>query len=472
MVSILSVAVVSISIAAAWWLHEAQRSQQQQQQMTSSSNNDNIVDMSSNTAAIYVIGDLHGDVECAQQWVHRTQLINPTTKEWRNISEHLIFLGDYIDKGIQSRQTIEYVKQLTDRYPNQVTALLGNHEIELLRDRSEAIWGGSTARVGYYQLPYATVHPGEYLNYIYNPVDDDSSTSSRSSSSNIIETDRIVVDALYNATIEVYGRGLHRKVFFIPDLKHTNSILHYIPKHLQSIVQERLIVYQKAYIDTYRTGTELGTWLEQRPIVKVLYGTIFMHGGLSKTTASLLRTMSDIQYLNEQFTIHAIESKLHTFLQSTAIGQAIYDLVVYRGNHKEGACHWLPNVLPKGIYRLAVGHTPSSTVRIKDCMNDQHTTSQSRRTVMKSQYDGYSILALDSALSRWFRNSGNDYCSGNHTYQSSNGQYTCHKKVDRCEGQIVRIKHTSPSTIALSSLAKLEDSTIDHQSVQIDIITM
>lgn len=367
------------AVVAAWYFHQQRLKQ-----------NQNVV---------YVIGDLHGDVECAKHWVQKTGLIR--MNEWVDETSHLVFMGDYVDKGITSRQTVEYVKSLTDRFPAHVTALLGNHELELLRDRTEKVWGNG----GYFQLPYASVHPAEYLGYL--PT--------------VTESDRISVDALYNASVEVYGRGLYRSVFFVPDIKQPSSILHLVPENLRSLVQDRLSAFQKAYLDTYRTGTVLGTWLEQRPIVTVIDGTFFVHGGLSAEAAPFVRTAADVRSLNEQFFQHATEMKLHKFLEQTATGQAIYNMLVYRGNHKEGACLWLSQVLPTGVDRLAVGHTPGSTVRLSQCINNQ------------------SILALDAALSRWFRNSGNDYCLGDHVRVSSNGQYTCDKKSDVCPGQIVRI---------------------------------
>lgn len=466
---ITSLSVVVVAIVVGWLVLHNEDSANNAKINVETTNANAPVNSYAVEAVIYVIGDLHGDVECAQQWVDRTQLIHPTTKKWVNSTSHLVFLGDYVDKGIQSKGTIEFVKHLTETYPKQVTALLGNHEIELLRDRTEAIWGGGTAT--YYQLPYATTHPGEYLNYL---LDDE-----------ISDIDHMVVETLYNASAEVYGRGLYRNVFFVPDINHKGSILHFIDdERKRSIVQDRLMKYQKAYIDTYRTGTPLGTWLEQRSIIKILYGTIFMHGGLSQASAAHIRTVSDVDHLNQQFNNNAIESRLHTFLDSTKLGKVVYDLVVYRGNHKDSACDWLPNVLPKGIFRLAVGHTPSSNVRIKDCTNQRNnnilaTSSSSRRTT-ESQHtiDGYSIFALDSALSRWFRNSGNDYCSGTHSYHSNNQQYTCHQKVDRCQGQIVRITHTTtinekntiPSTPP--SLEKQSESVANHRNVQVDILTV
>ena len=57
-----------------------------------------------NQNAVYVIGDLHGDVECARHWVNKTNLVSG--KKWVDPSSSLVFLGDYIDKGPTSRQTV------------------------------------------------------------------------------------------------------------------------------------------------------------------------------------------------------------------------------------------------------------------------------------------------------------------------------------------------------------------------------
>jgi hypothetical protein len=434
----LSLFVVLFAIIVGWvYKYHGERSRRQQQPQEGDFN------VSNPAFSVYVIGDLHGDSDCARQWVQRTQLIDSTTSEWLDTTSHLVFLGDYVDKGIQSRQTVEFVKELTERYPNHVTALLGNHELELLRDRTESLWGGATA--GYFQLPYAAVHPAEYLNYLSSS--DDGTAS--------VETDSIVVDTLYNASIEIYGRGLQRSVFFVPDLKHKGSVLHLIPDYMKSIVQDRLAVFQKSYLDAYRTGTDLGTWLETRPIAKILHGTIFIHGGLSRDTAPFVQSESHVQHLNKQFHQNAVESRLQTFLTTTSIGQAVYDMLVYRGNHKEWACEWLPEVLPSNVYRLAIGHTPSSTVRINHC--DAKVTGRK-----SSPSQNYSIMALDSALSRWFRNSGNNYCSGERDYKSSNQKYTCRKIVNQCQGQIVRI---------MNKLSSSEESN-DQPFVDIDILTL
>ena len=91
------------------------------------------------------IGDIHGGLKALKEILEKAQV---TTKD------KLVFLGDYVDKGITSRQVVEYVQKLQETFPEHVVALLGNHELELLRDRSpdKSTWGG----YNYYQLSYCT----------------------------------------------------------------------------------------------------------------------------------------------------------------------------------------------------------------------------------------------------------------------------------------------------------------------------
>jgi len=350
--------------------------------------------------AVYVIGDLHGDVFCARQWVDKTGLIEKRTGEWLDPTSSLVFLGDYIDKGPTSKQTLEFVKSLTVKYPSQVTALLGNHEVELLRDRdaSRNAWGKGR----YFQLGYAATHPGEYLNYL-DTVDSD---------------DEIVVESLYNASLEVYSQNKHNEVYMLPK---DDEILQYIPNELKELVKERLIVYQTKYLDAFRTGTPLGTWLEERPILVLKGRALLVHGGMSGRASYHLNKQKDdggIDYLNTLFQQHSTEDKLNTFLDTTNEGQAIYEMLTFRGNHNVENCVHLPQILPEGATRLGVGHTPNSNVQFK-C-------------------DG-KFMALDSSLGRHFRNSGNEYCRGDRFQKSLNGRYACRKMNEKCEGQIVRI---------------------------------
>jgi hypothetical protein len=422
-------------------------------------------------SSVFVIGDIHGDAICAISWVIRAglvsnllnddaiqqstssiplykQLNDPSKWIWTNDNASLVFMGDYVDKGPTARQTVEFVRDLTIAFPTKVTAILGNHELELLRDRDVRI----LPHERYSSYSYATVHPGDYHNYIDGARDLD-------------EKDHLVLDQLYEATMEVYAHRAHAAVRVIPSLpdhiKARSSIKYAItdlmPPNFRSLAGERLTEYQDAYLNTFRSGTPLGSWLEKRPIVHLAdeIKTLFVHGGVSHDIGLTYFSNATVgvEKINSHWWANSNEDKLLDFMRGTnsgedSMGSVVYELLTYRGNHPgygqweshgtfdEGdtddteVCQTLHTMLSKmeGIDRIAVGHTPEDGIRIS-C-------------------DGR-FLALDSTLGRWIRGTGNEYCPGPEHFEnrkgvdiprsSRNGKYTCDEVKEVCEGQIVRL---------------------------------
>lgn len=70
---------------------------------------------------IYAISDIHGFYE---EMKESLKLVDLDT----NKNDKLIFLGDYIDGGTKSCQVLYHIKELEEKYPNQVIILFGNHE--------------------------------------------------------------------------------------------------------------------------------------------------------------------------------------------------------------------------------------------------------------------------------------------------------------------------------------------------------
>lgn len=489
------------------------------------------------TTSVFVIGDLHGDAICAVSWVNRTGLIanlirdeeiptsqsskaatttasssvmppplykrlnDPSKWTWTNEKATLVFMGDYVDKGPTARQTVEFVRDLTLTFPNYVTAILGNHELELLRDRDARI----SPAERYSAYSYATVHPGDYHNYIHDKhnnnnqneqKDDDDATSRDATSTttpaprDLDEKDELVLDLLYAASMEVYSHNAHSVVRNVPSLllppTTDNTDAHHqqqsaldtyyrqrgiqyaitdiIPPEHRELAIERLTEYQNAYLNTYRSGSQLGSWMESRPIAHLAenINTLFVHGGVSDEVGKsfLDDGMEGVKRLNAAWYEYSHESKLYDFLtdgeggddNSMTLGEAVYELMTYRGNHpgyakweshgtydedeatnQDEVCKTLHDMLRTmdGIDRIAVGHTPDSNIRI---------------------YCDGAFLALDSTLGRWIRGSGNEYCPGPEHFanrkegggvlpsrRSRNGRYTCEEIKEVCEGQIVRL---------------------------------
>jgi hypothetical protein len=349
----------------------------------------------------YVIGDLHGDVQCAKHWVKLIRVVDDIEhpRRWLKENATLVFMGDYIDKGPFSYQTILFVKSLADRFPDKVTALMGNHELEVLLDRHPKRWPK------FYHYAYAVIHPMEFRNFIFHR--------------NLDENDELVIDLLMNASLEVYAKQMEGVVPFVPEFDSRPTIIDFIePPNYKSLVQERLGEYQNSYISAFYSNTSIGRWVQSLKIIHEENGALFIHGGISKETAMILQDFDNLDDFNRIVAENHGEEKFLEFIETTKVGSAIATMLYYRGNHKAGSCDELNQVLNtrKGdIRRLVVGHTPGTTVRER-CHGQ--------------------LLAVDSLLGRWIRTSGNYYCP---VEEREISRFKCPKLEARCKGQILQI---------------------------------
>lgn len=72
---------------------------------------------------IFVIGDIHGCLDMLHRLIKKIA--------WRPETDRIIFLGDYIDRGEDSKGVVNYVLELSGQ-SSLVECLLGNHEAMLL----------------------------------------------------------------------------------------------------------------------------------------------------------------------------------------------------------------------------------------------------------------------------------------------------------------------------------------------------
>lgn len=73
---------------------------------------------------ILAVGDIHGMYEKLIALMEQVQ--------FKPEEDLLVFLGDYIDRGPQSLECLDYVMNLYKQYPERVIPLLGNHEVMCL----------------------------------------------------------------------------------------------------------------------------------------------------------------------------------------------------------------------------------------------------------------------------------------------------------------------------------------------------
>lgn len=81
----------------------------------------------------FAIGDIHGDLPALEALLAKLPDLCET--------DTLVFLGDYLDRGPDSRGVVERVRNLHTQIPAQVIALRGNHEDAWLKVIDEG-WPG------------------------------------------------------------------------------------------------------------------------------------------------------------------------------------------------------------------------------------------------------------------------------------------------------------------------------------------
>ncbi|MGY4155607.1 serine/threonine protein phosphatase 1 [Bradyrhizobium sp. USDA 4461] len=115
----------------------------------------------------YSIGDVHG---CLDQLRRLVELCESDAGQVRS---KLVFLGDYIDRGHDSRGVIEFLIDLQKWSPDEVICLRGNHEDMLLAalegsEDAEQRWllNGGDATLRSYRVPGAADLPISHVDWL------------------------------------------------------------------------------------------------------------------------------------------------------------------------------------------------------------------------------------------------------------------------------------------------------------------
>lgn len=67
---------------------------------------------------IIFVGDTHGDWEASREVI----------KDYLRPGNKIVFLGDYVDRGLYSKENLDFLLETRVKNPNQVYLLQGNHE--------------------------------------------------------------------------------------------------------------------------------------------------------------------------------------------------------------------------------------------------------------------------------------------------------------------------------------------------------
>jgi hypothetical protein len=118
----------------------------------------------------FVIGDVHGERAMLAQLLAALPFIAP--------DDALVFLGDYLDRGPDSRGVIELLRRLPEQTAGQVVCLRGNHEDALLkaiddRDPSFILPPGNGVAASYRAFidePQADPFAAEHVRRYFEPA--------------------------------------------------------------------------------------------------------------------------------------------------------------------------------------------------------------------------------------------------------------------------------------------------------------
>ena len=98
----------------------------------------------------FIIGDIHADYGSLKR-IFKTAAFFETEND--DHSSHLIFMGDYVDRGKAQLKTIEYLLIMKALFPDRITLLRGNHD------------GGIVTESGITCLPYRIPESDDPLRY-------------------------------------------------------------------------------------------------------------------------------------------------------------------------------------------------------------------------------------------------------------------------------------------------------------------
>ena len=113
------------------------------------------LDMPLRRDIIFAVPDLHGRADIAIQIIEILSVLN---------AKRIVFLGDYIDRGSNSKGVVDAIKNAQVQNPNWI-ALMGNHELMFIENISSGIVD-PTSKGLYSQLEKSEITA--YVNHITN----------------------------------------------------------------------------------------------------------------------------------------------------------------------------------------------------------------------------------------------------------------------------------------------------------------
>jgi len=80
------------------------------------------------TRMVIFVGDTHGDLEASKKVIKDYLPVRRSLGEGGKPGNKIVFLGDYVDRGSNSKENLDFLLETKLKKPNQIYLLQGNHE--------------------------------------------------------------------------------------------------------------------------------------------------------------------------------------------------------------------------------------------------------------------------------------------------------------------------------------------------------
>jgi len=198
---------------------------------------------------VVAVGDVHGDLDALVSILQEAEIIDDQ-RRWSGGNATLVQTGDILDRGAQDRQVMDLLMELekqASKSGGRVVVLLGNHEMmNIMGD-----------------LRY--VAPEVYSSFV-----DEKSEQRRQ---------KAYQD--YVKLIKQRAQALGKETSITPDFERQ-----WMGEHPPGFLEYRKAMEPKG---------KYGSWLRERPAIVQIADTIFLHGGIHPSLASL-----DVKEINQR----------------------------------------------------------------------------------------------------------------------------------------------------------------------------
>lgn len=310
---------------------------------------------------IGVVGDLEGNYDLLEDFInHGDTLYFENSQVQLRDDARFIFLGDATDRGPGSMRILDTLNDLKKRYPDRVTLLVGNREINKLKILSY-IYNAKTKKVPSIVIPW-------YKKIIKEDMGldiDDFSDKEFQSFVTPVDNDVIRLKAFLSGMNAAEAFGHRRR-----ELEELNPSKTFSDKD----------VYL-SFLEDFGPNGRMRVFLENAQIGAIYDGNIFVHGAITSENFGHIPNQELREFNTSKWILKLntwLNDEVNAWFEGDYNRDDLFDYhapaygkkmnpksVIYgrfssdSGNPKAPSNNLIKKLRQDGIHRIVVGHTPT-----------------------------------------------------------------------------------------------------------------